>query len=465
MSENTEREEPKGKGDERPPIHKKQAKIYVFAVIGVLVFFLLLDTFQRAGDDKKKEEPQVQTEQMPRESNAPDFESRFTQEVERLQTSKDQPKPGETPKDTMARLEAERNIKEQPYAQPGAEQKVDIYQEFKDQERRRALSARVSRFKLRKKTGMQQSQPAIRTQPAASAMPTSLDSQAIEAEKARVIKEIQKLEKMNQQRGGGSQKKAPLPAMPGYLKPSSGSSGFQQEPLIKLASAQEGAPDALEQITVGMPSSEGEAKEGQKLIPTTTVIKAVLDQQLMSDYTGAYRGLITHDVYDVTQNYIIIPKGSRFIGKCLRISNVNEPIQARMGLTVTWIVLPDGKRISLKKKADMLDQAGIHAVKDKVNYHFLAQFLGVAAYALISSETSRDGSGIAQDDTYEGQVGEAMREQFAPLAAKYLDLVPTITLRAGTPINIFLEDDIFAYEWSSLRKRLFKANRSSYQPH
>lgn len=464
MAEKTEHHEEEQASDERPPVHKKQAKIYIFIVIGVLVFALILDTFRRAGGGKEEKEQPIQTEQAaPRESPAQDFESRFSQEVERRKVAKKYPQPDETPQQTMARLENERDLTEvHPQQQGPAEQKVDIYQEFKDSERRRALNARKSSFRLRKKTQTSQPGGAIGPRQKQPGMvPASLDAQAIEAEKARVIDEIQRLEKLQKKQGGAPPH---MPAMPGYLKPSAYTPPpAKKGPEILLASAKQGRSNPAEQLTVGRPASEMEhPEEGQRLVPTATVIKAVLDQELMSDYTGSYRGLITHDVYDVTASYIVIPKGSRFIGKCLRISNVNEPIQARMGLTVNWIILPNGKRIDLKKKADMLDQAGIHAVKDKVNYHFFAQFLGVAAYALISSETSREGSGIAQDETYEGQVGEAMREQFAPLAAKYLDLVPTITLRAGTPINIFLEDDVYAHEWSSLRGRLVRANRSSY---
>jgi type IV secretion system protein VirB10 len=169
----------------------------------------------------------------------------------------------------------------------------------------------------------------------------------------------------------------------------------------------------------------------------------------MSDYMGSYRALVTSDVYDVTGNHVIIPKGSKLTGRTVRISNVNEAIQARMGMPATWIVLPDGKRISLEK-TKTLDQGGIPAVKDKVNYHLLVQFLGVAAYALISHETSREGSGYANDETFEGEAGEAFRSQFAPLIQKYLALVPTITLTPGTPIKLFIEDDIYAKPWRSI---------------
>ena len=115
-----------------------------------------------------------------------------------------------------------------------------------------------------------------------------------------------------------------------------------------------------------------------------------------------------------------------------------------------------------EKRVASLDQEGVPAIKDKVNYHFIPQFLGVAAYALLSSETSRQGSGYSNDQTFEGQMGESLRKQFAPLAAKYLNLVPTITLRIGTPMIIILEDDVYAYPWASLGQKLYQANQTAY---
>ncbi len=187
----------------------------------------------------------------------------------------------------------------------------------------------------------------------------------------------------------------------------------------------------------------------QKLLPVSTVIRAVLDQKIVSDYVGPFRARVIEDVYDVSNRFILIPKGSAIDGRSLRISNINEPIQARMALTVNWVVLPNGHKLNFSRQY-ALDQEGVSAIKDEVNRHFLAQFLGVAAYALLSSESSRSGSGLNNDDTYAGEVGESARQQFAPLAQKYLRLVPTITLRAGTPLRVYISEELYVSPWSTV---------------
>jgi type IV secretory pathway VirB10-like protein len=423
---------------EKEPVYRKKAQWFGLAAVILLCLTLILSVFTTG----KKSTPQVQplpidrAEREEPDGSQHDLQERIRQERIRRQREIEA---GRVPSvdNSQQRMQAlvQRREDERQQQQPAFD-RMSVEDEFKTQEKRRALMARRSKFGLRAMTATPVNQT-TQTDPASkTAQP--IEGLNIAHAQQFAEQEFQRLEHEYNQR---SQPQAAF--------------GLEQ-PI-----GQGAQPDPREEITVGKPASEAEPKPGQKLIPTGTVISGVLDQQLISDYAGPFRGLITHDVYDVTSNYILIPKGSRITGRCLRISNVNEPIQARMGLTVTWLVLPDGKRISFERRVAALDQAGVPALKDQVNYHFLAQFLGVMAYAILSSETSREGSGWANDDTFEGDLGNSMREQFAPLAAKYLNLVPTITLRTGTPLKIFLEDDVYAYPWDSLGKRLYQAHRAS----
>lgn len=209
---------------------------------------------------------------------------------------------------------------------------------------------------------------------------------------------------------------------------------------------------------VGAPKSQIERKKyvlnGVKL-PVGTVIKAALDQTIMSDYANSpYKAHVTHDVYDAEYETILIPKGTAIDGRALTLTNINEPIQARMGLTTNWLILPNGNRIDLTKAA-VLDNSGIGAIKDDVDYHFLAQFLGVAAYAVISSETENStSSGFTGTTDIQGDIGQSMRQQFAPLASRYLGLKPTITLGVGTPITVYIEDEIILEPWGTIYDNL-----------
>lgn len=183
--------------------------------------------------------------------------------------------------------------------------------------------------------------------------------------------------------------------------------------------------------------------EGMIKIPAGTVIPAISMMSWNSDFPGTTaKAMIDHDVYDLKRENILIPKGSEFLTKSVSANGINDPIQNRMGYSVGKATLPNGDTIDLSK-ASGLDREGMGGVKDQVEYHFMAQMLGVAAYAMISSNTSRTGTGSNNDTTYASDVGEQMRDQFSPLAQKYLNIVPTKIIRAGQSIRIILQDDVY----------------------
>jgi type IV secretion system protein VirB10 len=195
--------------------------------------------------------------------------------------------------------------------------------------------------------------------------------------------------------------------------------------------------------------------QGVKL-PTGYVIKANLGQTTISDYSnGSFKAQIGQDVYDADYETILFPKGTVIDGRTVQLSNVNEPIQARGGMIVNYFVLPNGNRIDMRKSAGALDAMGIAGLKDDVNYHFLAQFLGVAAYAVISSQTaSATSSQFTGDTNIGGDINQNLRKQLQPLASRYLTLVPTITLNTGLPMTIYIEDEIILEPWGTIYDNL-----------
>jgi type IV secretion system protein VirB10 len=438
MAEPEKREERSER--ERDPNYKKKAQWFGLAAIGLLCLTLIISVFAGTGKRKLGDGPQtlpVDEQEPLRTQDSQQFlQEKIEQERLRLKHKNEKDHSNhQSPDQRMSDILADRADSQQGRnSEPMRGGGLSLEEEFANQEKRRALMARKGRFGLRRMNSMKQSGEGAETMPVQPVVFTQ--DKGLSEEQLRVQKELRRL---------------------GDLQKGQGRAAYTPVALNEPDQAEPPQEDPRNQVTVGRPVSQGEPMSGQKLIPTGTVISAVLDQKLMSDYTGPFRGLVSRDVYDVTGTYIMIPKGCRVTGRSLRISNVNEPIQARMGLTVRWFVLPDGKRISLERRVAALDQEGVPAIKDEVNYHFMAQFLGVAAYALLSSSTSYEGSGTDQEKSFEGNLSQSLREQFAPLAAKYLNLVPTITLNIGTPLNIFLEDDIYAYPWESLGGKLYKA--------
>jgi len=186
--------------------------------------------------------------------------------------------------------------------------------------------------------------------------------------------------------------------------------------------------------------------EGLLKIPIGTIIPAITVTKANSDITGTFKAMVSQDVFDVTGEYVLVPKGSEVILKSVRISNPNEVINPRVGTTVPWIILPNGNKIDFSKSTG-LDREGLAGISDQVDRHLLEQFLGVAAYALVANETSYSGSGANNDSSYEGEVSQGLRDQASPLAQKYLALTATNTIRTGQSMNVIVEEEIYLKPW------------------
>lgn len=201
-------------------------------------------------------------------------------------------------------------------------------------------------------------------------------------------------------------------------------------------------------------------REGEYLVPVGTVMAAVLDIEVNSDWEGRWRALIARDIYDLNQDVILIPKGSRVLGTSARPKPVNEAINERMALIAQWLVLPNGARIDLSRSA-MLDGAGVAALEGDVNRHFLATLGGVAAYGVIgglaatravrstSNDTNLAVSVLAGRDAG-AEIAAGLADVGRRVASRYLNLVPTIVVKPGTPMNVFLDDELFLRAWAPI---------------
>lgn len=203
-------------------------------------------------------------------------------------------------------------------------------------------------------------------------------------------------------------------------------------------------------------------RNGERLVPTGTVMSAVLDMEINSDWEGRWRALITRDVYDLARDAVLIPKGTRVIGTSARPRPVNEAINERMALAAQWLVLPNGARVDLSR-GSIVDGAGVAALEGDVNHHFLATVGGVTAYAVIGGLAAAKAVRAADGDPAAGltaaafggrtagaEIALGLAEVGKRVASRYLNLVPTITIQPGTPMNIFLDDEMFLVPWAPI---------------
>jgi type IV secretory pathway VirB10-like protein len=204
-------------------------------------------------------------------------------------------------------------------------------------------------------------------------------------------------------------------------------------------------------------AGERMAREGEYLLPVGSVLSGVLDMEISSDWEGRWRAMLLRDVYDVTQTVILLPKGTRILGTTARAKPVNEAINERMALAANWLVLPNGARIDLSRSGT-LDAAGIGGIEGDVNRHFLATLGGVVAYGVIGGlgaaaavngiDGQIDPGAISLGRTAGAEIAAGLVGIGQRVASRYLNLVPTINIQPGTPITIFLDDEMYLSPWA-----------------
>ena len=118
------------------------------------------------------------------------------------------------------------------------------------------------------------------------------------------------------------------------------------------------------------------------------------------------------------------------------------------------LIMPDGYSVSLDQfKA--LNQIGETGLRDQVNHHYLQVFgvsLAIGAIAGLGESNSRTGFDRTAADTYEQGVATSLSQSSLRILDRYLNVLPTFTIREGHRVKIYLSEDLWlpAYDRHSL---------------
>lgn len=180
-----------------------------------------------------------------------------------------------------------------------------------------------------------------------------------------------------------------------------------------------------------------------------TIIPMVLVTGICSDLPSQITARVLSDVYDsVSGQYLIIPSGSTVIG------NYSSSVMwGQQRVLVMWdrLIRPDGSSVFLGSM-NGVDMSGYAGYKDKVDLHIkeLAGLLAVSTIMNIASGQISYQADKQQSDKnelaglIEGLTDSSIdaTETINSMAEKFLQLQPTLTIRAGTRCNLFVNKDI-----------------------
>ena len=174
-----------------------------------------------------------------------------------------------------------------------------------------------------------------------------------------------------------------------------------------------------------------------------TVLEAVLTNRLSGEFTGPVNCMVTANVWSHSGRHLLIPQGSRGLGEARRVSELD---QARLAIVFHRLIMPDGFSLDLDQFPG-LGQTGDAGLKDKVNHHYvstLGMSLALGAVSGLSLANTRYGFDYSGMDAYRQGMVSGLGNTMTRLLDRYLNRMPTVTIREGTRVKIVLSADLEA---------------------
>jgi type IV secretion system protein VirB10 len=185
-----------------------------------------------------------------------------------------------------------------------------------------------------------------------------------------------------------------------------------------------------------------------------TVLESVLVNHLNGDFAGPVICQISTDVYSRDHSELLLPAGTRVLGETKKVNDVG---QERLAVVFHRLIMPDGYAVDLDQ-APGLSQIGETALHDKVNNHYFRVFgasIAIGAIAGLSTiganNSAVTGLPTSNASAYREGVAQSLSQSSLRILDRFLNILPTITIREGHRVRIFLTQDLMLPAYSNHR--------------
>ena len=239
-----------------------------------------------------------------------------------------------------------------------------------------------------------------------------------------------------------------------FSRRSEGTSETQQEavkasPVIletaalpDVRSANTAPPKATAQKRVQVEDSALQEADGKLYrLFEGTLLETVLTNRLDGSFAGPVNVIVTTNVYSHDRQELLIPQGTRVLGEVEKVSSTG---QQRLAVFFHRLIMPDGYVHSLDK-FQALGQTGETGLRDQVNHHYVQIFgasLAIGGIAGISQAGANYGASTGGIDAYQRGSSQSLSQSALHILERFLNVLPTFTVREGHRIKIVLTDDL-----------------------
>jgi len=242
-----------------------------------------------------------------------------------------------------------------------------------------------------------------------------------------------------------------FPPMPQAVAPTPLVSGSARQTGTTTAEeAEKKASESTSKQLSPNPSALNAAEGKTYVLFEGTILETVLLNRLSGDFNGPVECLVTTDVYSHDRQHLLIPSGTKVLGEAKRVEAFG---QTRLAVAFHRLIMPDGYSVSLDQFKGM-NQIGDTGLRDQVNNHYFKIFgasLAVGAIGGISEAQSSVLLNQTGIQSMEAGVGQSMGQTSQRILDKFLNILPTITIREGHRVKIYLSGDLALPDYANHR--------------
>lgn len=191
------------------------------------------------------------------------------------------------------------------------------------------------------------------------------------------------------------------------------------------------------------------AAEGKNyVIFEGTVLETVLLNRLDGQFSGAVECLVTNDIYSHDRQHLLIPSGSKVLGEAKRVETFGH---TRLAVAFHRLIMPDGYSVNLDQFKGM-NQIGDTGLRDQVNNHYLKIFGASLAVGAIGGIAEAGSAGALTQSGIQGieqGVGQSLGQTSQRILDKFLNILPTVTIREGHRVKIYLSGDLAVPDYAN----------------
>jgi type IV secretory pathway VirB10-like protein len=179
-----------------------------------------------------------------------------------------------------------------------------------------------------------------------------------------------------------------------------------------------------------------------------TILETVLINRLDGGFAGPVQCLLSTDVYSSDRQHLLIPAGSKLLGETKKVDALG---QTRLAVVFHRLLMPDGFSVSLDQFKG-LNQIGDTGLRDQVNNHYLRIFgvsLALGALGAVAEAGTAGSLNASSSDLMRQGFAASTAQSSAQILDKFLNIMPTVTVREGHRVKVYLSGDLALPDYSS----------------